>query len=112
MLEIDMRIKKKCTTRYIKEQKGVLTLTAYDPKKSPFCTHNDEINKFAQSSPDNLATTLIFVVATVLRAWPIVVDKFPYLMAFIQANNGMYKKDDPRSKIPRSEEHTSELQSH
>lgn len=98
-----MSIKNKIKTRIrvLKEEEEnkrpppSLLLNPYSQQESPFCEHNPKVNKFAQSSPDNLATTLIFVVATILRAWPLVLDRFPYLMSWIHIHNGIYDKDAP-----------------
>lgn len=76
----------------------VKELVALEDRMSGFCKDVPEVNKFAQSSPESFATTVIFVIGTILKAWPIVTDKFPYLMTFIEAHNGLYK--DPRDLIP------------
>lgn len=70
-------------------------------EESPFCRHVPEINAFAQNSPENLATTLIFVIATIMKAWPEVVDKFPYLMTYIVATDGIFPKTEIQKKYAK-----------
>lgn len=75
-----------------------LKLRSYDDEDSGFCRHNPLINQYARESPEQLAEVLIFVVATQLVRWPDVVSKFPNLMNFIYANNGMFRQGEKRSE--------------
>ena len=75
-----------------------LQLKTYDADESGFCKYNPQINDYAYSSEDHLAEVLIFVVATQLARWPDVVSKFPHLLNFIYANNGMFPEGQTRSE--------------
>jgi hypothetical protein len=75
-----------------------LRLRTYSEEESGFCRHNPLINQYARESEENLAEVLIFVVATQLTRWPDVVAKFPHLMNYIYANNGMFKPGENRSE--------------
>lgn len=79
-------------------QVSPLKLRSYEEGESGFCRHNPLINQYARESDEQLAEVLIFVVATQLTRWPDVVAKFPHLMNFIYANNGMFKAGEKKSE--------------
>ena len=62
-------------------------------KVSGFCEINDDINRFALESPENLIEVIIFVVATQLMRWPDVVGQFSHLMVHLVANDGIFNKN-------------------
>ena len=73
--------------KFVNETENVLDLSK--DLDSGFCDYNPLINEFAQSSPDGLASTLIFVIATQRARWYDVVPKFPLLLNFIIKNDGL-----------------------
>ena len=70
-----------------------LTLGPYSEDDSGFCKYNKKINEYAISAPENMAEVLVFVVSSQLVDWPNIYTKFPHLMNWIYAHNGMYPKD-------------------
>ena len=71
------------------EQEGANVLDLGKELDSGFCQYNPLINQYAQYSPENLAEMIIFVVATQQQRWYDVVPKFPMLMQFVKANDGL-----------------------
>ena len=78
-------------TRYLLSE-GLVALGPYDPDQSGFCKYNPEINKYARSDPRSLAEVLIFCVASQLVDWPNIYTRFPHLISWLYAHNGMYPK--------------------
>jgi hypothetical protein len=84
---------------------GIVDLGKITKKhKSGFCKYNPKINKYALGSPEGLAETIIFVIASQLVQWQKISALFPYLMEYL------YDKDyivDPRTgKYPNKEPYT------
>jgi hypothetical protein len=88
-------IKRKYLIGLLKEAKEgpKLTLGPYSEDDSGFCRYNKKINEYAISAPENMAEVLIFVVSSQLVDWPNIYTKFPHLINWIYAHNGMYPKD-------------------
>ncbi len=59
-----------------------------------FCRYQPQIAKFAKGNPDNLAATLIFVLASQGTAWHNLTAWFPMLMEHIRDNDGLYPYED------------------
>lgn len=57
-----------------------------------FCTYNPKISSYALENKDQLAETLIFVIATQQSDWPTVVAQFPYIIAKLEVDNTLYDK--------------------
>jgi len=55
-----------------------------------FCRYQPNIARFARANPDNLAATIIFVLASQGTAWHNLVGQFPEIMDHIRKNNGLY----------------------
>lgn len=72
---------------------GTVTLGPYDPNTSGFCKYNPAINEYAQADARNMAEVLIFCVASQLVDWPNIYTRFPHLINWIYANDGVYPKD-------------------
>jgi hypothetical protein len=64
-----------------------------EPIEGGFCKWNPQINKFAQESPENFANLLIFVYASIQMAWPNLVPIFPYLMDWVEKNDGLFNPE-------------------
>lgn len=92
------------------EEAPPIDIKIYGKEDSAFCKHNKTINRFAQESPENLATTLIFVIATQLRTWPAVIERFTPLMSYIYMNDGWYPEGKkPGERIEFSEKEKRDL---
>jgi hypothetical protein len=49
-----------------------------------FCLYQPQIQKFSFQSPENMAATLIFVIASQRQAWPNITRYFPMLMGHLR----------------------------
>lgn len=63
-----------------------------------FCTYNPKISKYALENKDQLAETIIFVIATQQTDWPTVVAQFKHMIYKLRADNTLYDKDGKYSK--------------
>jgi hypothetical protein len=94
-----MDIRKKLLAYLLREaeKKDAPTLELSDIDFSlGFKPEEEELLTFALESPENLVSVLIFVVATQEKIWPAVVTKFPVMMRYIDAHNGLYPEDGQR----------------
>lgn len=63
-----------------------------------FCTYNPKISNYALENKDQLAETLIFVVATQQTDWPTVVAQFKHMIYKLRADGTLYDKDGTYSR--------------
>jgi hypothetical protein len=61
-----------------------------------FCRYQPKIARFARSNPDNMAATIIFVLASQGTSWHNLVAWFPQLMEHVRENGGLY----PYGNVP------------
>lgn len=85
-----MDIRKKITEAL---QEAEVDFTAIGPEHmGGFCTYNPRISSYALEDKDQLAETLIFVIATQQSDWPTVAAQFPYIIAKLQLDGTLYDK--------------------
>ena len=85
----------------LKEAIPKLVLEPKSEAESGFCQFNRSINEYAQANPDNLAITLIFVVASQQVSWNALVPRFPILVAHIKGNDGLVPEEGGRFALPK-----------
>lgn len=64
---------------------------------SGFCVYNPQINSFAEQGPNEMAKTLLFVLATIRTTWPRVIGATDELFHFLENGGELIGKSDQYS---------------
>lgn len=90
---MNFRLIRQLARKILLEERPKISLGPWSEEDSGFCRYNAKINEYAADSPENLAEVLIFCVASQLVDWPNIYTRFPFLINWIYAHDGMYPKD-------------------
>lgn len=74
-------------TGYQKDIRGDNVIQTINPVSTPypnFTEFQPAIQRFAFANPENMAATIIFVIATQQKQWPEVTELFPQMMEYIR----------------------------
>jgi hypothetical protein len=75
-------------------REAVVDFTQIGPEhKGGFCTFNPKISSYALENKDQLAETIIFVIATQQSDWPTVVAQFKHIINKLRMDGTLYDKE-------------------
>lgn len=77
----------------------VIELKKLSAKEGGFCTWQPQIKEFALKSPDNMATTLLFPIATQMQNWGDVTQHFIDLMTHLRAKGNLKYHEQEKQNI-------------
>ena len=77
----------------------VIELKKLSMKEGGFCTWQPKIKDFALQSPENMATTLLFPIATQMQNWGDVSKHFTDLMTHLRAKGNLKYADKEKENV-------------